>query len=537
MVVHDLRRLRRAVPGRHRARRRTSSTCAATRRSSSRRSPPSSAACSRTSRTTPTRGAWRPRLRLDWAKDLPFEVKVRRARTSRTLSEVDYLFWVGCAGAYEDRAKKTTRAVAELLDTAGRLVRRARRRRVLHRRPGPPRRQRVPLPDARPAERRDPQRGRRDQDRRHLRALLQHASRTSTRRSAGSYEVVHHTQLLNRLVREKQLVPVAAARATSSAHGRRLDRADGDLPRPLLPRPAQRRLRPAARAASARCPASSCARWSAPARSRSAAAPAAPACGWRRSSAPGSTPTAPRRPSPPAPSGSPSAARSAGSCSPTASTAKQADGEAREEVEVVDVAQMLLAAVRRGDDGGGHADARRPSPSPTPSPPPSPEPGGRHTSSRQRSRRPPPRGGLRRSSRALRPLAGRTVRTLSQTLAQPVATVKGEPMTQRRERRGRPARGLHLLAIAALAVATAAVPTIAAAGAGAAPAPSSATTAAASYTRPRCRHARVRPVHADSRDPGDGRRDRRPAGVQPVRDRALRPALQARHLRLRRRTR
>lgn len=53
-------------------------------------------------------------------------------------------------------------------------------------------------------------------------------------------------------------------------------------------------------------------------------------------------------------------------------------------------------------------------------------------------------------------------------------------MTQRRERRGRPARGLHLLAIAALAVATAAVPTIAAAGAGAAPAPSSATTAAAS---------------------------------------------------------
>ena len=29
------------------------------------------------------------------------------------------MFWVGCAGAYEDRAKKTTRAVAELLDTAG----------------------------------------------------------------------------------------------------------------------------------------------------------------------------------------------------------------------------------------------------------------------------------------------------------------------------------------------------------------------------------------------------------------------------------
>ena len=31
----------------------------------------------------------------------------------------EYLFWVGCAGAYEDRAKKTTKAVAELLATAG----------------------------------------------------------------------------------------------------------------------------------------------------------------------------------------------------------------------------------------------------------------------------------------------------------------------------------------------------------------------------------------------------------------------------------
>jgi len=34
-------------------------------------------------------------------------------------TEVDWLFWVGCAGAFEDRAKKTTRAVAELLHAAG----------------------------------------------------------------------------------------------------------------------------------------------------------------------------------------------------------------------------------------------------------------------------------------------------------------------------------------------------------------------------------------------------------------------------------
>jgi Fe-S oxidoreductase len=32
---------------------------------------------------------------------------------------VEYLFWVGCAGAYEERAKKTTKAVAELLYISG----------------------------------------------------------------------------------------------------------------------------------------------------------------------------------------------------------------------------------------------------------------------------------------------------------------------------------------------------------------------------------------------------------------------------------
>src|SRR3954454_10412416 len=56
--------------------------------------------------------------RMDWAKDLPFEVK-QVGSDIEDLDEVDWLFWVGCAGAYEDRAKKTTRAVAELLDMAG----------------------------------------------------------------------------------------------------------------------------------------------------------------------------------------------------------------------------------------------------------------------------------------------------------------------------------------------------------------------------------------------------------------------------------
>ena len=59
-----------------------------------------------------------PRGRMDWAKDLDFAVPVV-GEDVEDLSEVEYLYWVGCAGAYDDRAKLTTRAVAELLHTAG----------------------------------------------------------------------------------------------------------------------------------------------------------------------------------------------------------------------------------------------------------------------------------------------------------------------------------------------------------------------------------------------------------------------------------
>ena len=56
--------------------------------------------------------------RMDWAKGLEFDVPVV-GEDLESLESVDWLFWVGCAGAYEDRAKKTTRAVAELLNIAG----------------------------------------------------------------------------------------------------------------------------------------------------------------------------------------------------------------------------------------------------------------------------------------------------------------------------------------------------------------------------------------------------------------------------------
>ncbi len=61
-----------------------------------------------------------PTARMDWAQGLDFEVKVVGAPDEgvESLDEVEWLFWVGCAGAYEDRQKKTTRAVAELLHMA-----------------------------------------------------------------------------------------------------------------------------------------------------------------------------------------------------------------------------------------------------------------------------------------------------------------------------------------------------------------------------------------------------------------------------------
>ena len=56
--------------------------------------------------------------REEWLDSLDFSV--RRAQPGTRLDvEVEYLFWVGCAGALEDRSKKVTRAFAELLNVAG----------------------------------------------------------------------------------------------------------------------------------------------------------------------------------------------------------------------------------------------------------------------------------------------------------------------------------------------------------------------------------------------------------------------------------
>ncbi len=57
-----------------------------------------------------------PAGRLDWAADLGFEVEVVADVVD---PGVEYLLWVGCAGAQDERARRTVRALARLLHRAG----------------------------------------------------------------------------------------------------------------------------------------------------------------------------------------------------------------------------------------------------------------------------------------------------------------------------------------------------------------------------------------------------------------------------------
>ena len=154
------------------------------------------------------------RTRLDWAKSLAFEVPVI-GDDVESAADVDYLFWVGCAGAYEDRAKKTTRAVAELLHTAGVSF--------------------AVLGDAETCTG-DPARRAGNEilyqmlaaqnvetlgevGAQRIVVTCAHCFNTISReypQIGGRYEVVHYTQLLNRLVREGRLRPAPPQAAGGS---------------------------------------------------------------------------------------------------------------------------------------------------------------------------------------------------------------------------------------------------------------------------------------------------------------------------------
>ncbi|HEX2895561.1 MAG TPA: heterodisulfide reductase-related iron-sulfur binding cluster [Marmoricola sp.] len=149
-----------------------------------------------------------PNARMEWAQGLPFDVKVV-GEDVESLDDVEWLFWVGCAGAYEDRSKKTTRAVAELLDMAdvsfavlgngetctGDPARRAGNEFVFQ---GLAQQNIEVLTETKAKK---------------VVSTCPHCMNTiknEYRQFGLELEVVHHTQLLNRLVREKKLTPVAA---------------------------------------------------------------------------------------------------------------------------------------------------------------------------------------------------------------------------------------------------------------------------------------------------------------------------------------
>ncbi|MDT7716722.1 MAG: hypothetical protein QOH09_2714, partial [Pseudonocardiales bacterium] len=152
--------------------------------------------------------------RMDWAKGLDFDVP---QLTEETLpADVEYLFWIGCAGAYDDNAKRTVRATAELLHIAGvnyvvlgdgetctgDPARRSGNEFVFQMLA----QQNVEVLNT-AFEGREP-------GRRKIVTTCPHCFNTLGREYPqldGHYEVVHHTQLLNQLVRDKRLVPVPAA--------------------------------------------------------------------------------------------------------------------------------------------------------------------------------------------------------------------------------------------------------------------------------------------------------------------------------------
>ncbi len=61
-----------------------------------------------------------PASRLDWTKGLSFEVPiVADVAAAGRLGELDVLYWVGCAAAFDERNRKVARAFATCLDAAG----------------------------------------------------------------------------------------------------------------------------------------------------------------------------------------------------------------------------------------------------------------------------------------------------------------------------------------------------------------------------------------------------------------------------------
>ena len=157
-------------------------------------------------------------MRNAWIEEVDFEVRVFGMDGEDEIpADVEYLFWVGCAGAFEDRAKRTTKAVAELLHISGvefmvlgegetctgDPARRAGNEFVYQMQAM----QNVEVLNEIKAKK--------------IVVTCPHCLNTIGReypQIGGEYEVVHHSQLLATMVKEGKLTPVQAVDETITYH-------------------------------------------------------------------------------------------------------------------------------------------------------------------------------------------------------------------------------------------------------------------------------------------------------------------------------
>ncbi|MEU5969023.1 (Fe-S)-binding protein [Streptomyces globisporus] len=170
------------------------------------------------------------KARVEWTKEVDFEVPIV-GKDVEDLTEVDYLYWVGCAGALEDRAKKTTKAFAELLHMAGAKFAimggdekctgdSARRlgNEPLFQQLG---QENVAMLNMAYGEDDEDETTKKPKSSKKIVATCPHCFNTIANeypQLGGEYEVIHHTQLLQHLIDEGKLVPVTPVEGLITYH-------------------------------------------------------------------------------------------------------------------------------------------------------------------------------------------------------------------------------------------------------------------------------------------------------------------------------
>ncbi|MDX2403089.1 (Fe-S)-binding protein [Streptomyces microflavus] len=170
------------------------------------------------------------KARVEWTKEVDFEVPIV-GKDIEDLTEVDYLYWVGCAGALEDRAKKTTKAFAELLHIAGvkfaimggdeKCTGDSARRlgnEPLFQQLG---QENVAMLNMAYGEDDDEPETKKPKSSKKIVATCPHCFNTIANeypQLGGEYEVIHHTQLLQHLIDEGKLIPVTPVEGLITYH-------------------------------------------------------------------------------------------------------------------------------------------------------------------------------------------------------------------------------------------------------------------------------------------------------------------------------